>query len=240
MTADGGIMRIRTAALIGAVTLALAGCADGSAGSAGSVSTAGTATPPTPSVSIVDPDAAFYIHTLRDWKDYGDAIVTVHVDSDRVDPSTPKDPDVNGGLIGRQADFRVTHTFWTRDAAHQPPTTFAALMWGWWDKDGNPRMPIASKGDPRYLPGHDYLVVLDRFRDGWTPAIGMPFDGGTAGTGEWLGRADPVESGINQLLGKDEAGVQQLLDSVQLSPTSRKYSARTPEDRAQKLLLAHH
>jgi hypothetical protein len=214
-----------------AAALLVAGCASGTVSSAGHSSDSG---PPAP-ISVIDPDAAFYIDTLQQWKDYGDAVVTVRVVADRVDPTTPKDPDVNGGLYGRIADLQVTHTFWIRDADHRPPAAFSTALWGWWIKDGA-RVPIATRGNPRMIPGHSYLVVLDRFPDGWGPAAELPFDNDTVGSGEWLGRgAHDDRPAVRRLLGQDEAGVQRLIDSVRLSAASRRYSGLDPARRAAKI-----
>ena len=79
---------------------------------------------------VIDPDASFYAQTLQQWKDYGDAIVAFRVVSDRIDPETPADPNVNGGMYGRIASIHVTHTFWVRDAQHRPPSTFTMAVWG--------------------------------------------------------------------------------------------------------------
>jgi hypothetical protein len=188
-------------------------------------------------VSIVDPDRSFTVTTLQQWKEFGDAVVIVRVSTDRDDPATSKDPAVNGGLYGRLADFTVTHVFWVRDAAHRPPAHFTAGVWGWWVKDGRPRVPIVGKGDPRYEAGHEYLVVLDRFREGWTTSVGMPFDDGRSGVGEWLGQTSPLDPGAARLLGNDTAGVQRLMDSARLSAMSRRYSALDPAARAQKIMF---
>lgn len=194
-----------------------------------------------PGVAKIDPDAAFYADTLQQWKDYGDAIVAARVTSDRPDPRDSKDPDVNGGLFNRLATLQITRTFWTRDAAHRPPARpFTISVWGWFDKTGS-RTPIAVVGNPRLEPGHSYLLVLCLLRKHWTTVSGgasVPFDGGVVGHGEWKGRDDEraKQPAIDRLLGKRAAGVQQVLDSVQLSPLSQRYSNLEPDARARKLM----
>ena len=225
-------MRSTFSVLMAAVlmgTVAVAGCS-----SAGRHST---------TVAKIDPDAAFYADTLQQWKDYGDAIVAARVTSDRPDPRDSKNPDVNGGLFNRLATLQVTRTFWARDAAHRPPPhPFTISVWGWFDKSSGhgTRTPIAVVGNPRLEPGHSYLLVLCLLRKHWTTVSGgasVPFDGGVVGHGEWKGRDDKrtQQPAIDRLLGKRASTVQQVLDSVRLSPLSRRYSDLEPDARARRL-----
>lgn len=226
----------RPAAAIGLIiVLVLAGCAGGGAAPA-------PTTPAAPRVSIIDPDAAFNPTKLTDWKNYGDAVVAVRVTGEREAPATR--PSVARGLVGRVADLRITHIFWVRDARHRPPHTVAAAVWGWTGAD---RTPVAARGDPRIVPGHDYLVVLARFTDGWGLLGGggeAPFDDGIVGHGEWLGRDnraqqdDAQRPAIDTLLGKDSAGVQRVVDTVGPNAASVRYADLEPYARAHQIALA--
>jgi hypothetical protein len=219
-----------------AVTLlcATAGCASNGPAAAGDP--APTQTGP----RILDPDLAFLVSSLQDWKDYGDAVVAVRVVADRDDPATPAGRNGNGGLIGRLADVRITHTFWVRHAAHQPPARFTAPVSGWFVRHGT-RTPTVPRGEPRFEPGHRYLVALARFGDGWNYLTGaaVPFDGGVVGHGEWAGR-DPAatQPGDTELLGADTARVQRALDAVQLSAAARRYDRLDPVTRAHRIARA--
>lgn len=204
---------------------------------------AGTGGASTPrAVTVVDPDPAFVATRLVDWKNFGDAIASVRVVSERPDPSTPADPNENGGLYGRLVELRVEHVFWVRDAAHTPPAAFTSSAMGWFGKGGH-RTPLAARNEPRLVPRHRYLMATAHFADGWGGLGGgaeVPFDSGVVGVGEWDGRDSHAEQpALDQLMGRDAGQVQAAIDAVAPDPVSIKYGDLEPVARAQQVMRAH-
>jgi hypothetical protein len=191
---------------------------------------------------IVDPNAAFTAPTLQDWKDLGDAVAAVEITGERKDPGTTADPAGTSGVYGRLIDVQVLHVYWQRGPAFTPPATFTTNGWGW-VSHGNTLQPIVARGEPRLDPNHVYLLALAKFKTGWAglgSGAEVPFDGGQVGYGEWEGRDKNIKQpALEELMGKDAAGVQAALDQTQPSAQSAKYDDLDPIQRAKKLGKAH-
>lgn len=215
----------RALAALAAAIVLLAGCG----GAPPRVSPDGT--------RILDSTATFTAPTLRDWKDVGDAIVAVEVTGERQDPATATGPN---GVYGRLVDVSVLHVYWQRGSGTAPPGNFTMRAWGWL-LDGNSMQPFVVRGEPRLDVNHVYLLAMAHFATGWAglgSGAEVPFDGGIVGHGEWEGR-DPKlgQPALAELLGKDAAQVQAIIDATQADPRAAAYDELDPLGRARKLGL---
>ncbi|MFF0968630.1 hypothetical protein ACWDQO_14645 [Streptomyces sp. NPDC003703] len=175
-------------------------------------------------------DHTYPDQTARDWVTQADHVVVAA-------PVAEEDTgrrDYKSGPVGYETDrkvtFRTDRRLWSAARPrHALGGDFALVAPGWRVlRAGGARIKRTTGDAPRLETGHTYLLAL-RWSEGAWVVLGegasVPFDGHTAGSGEWCGRVldkDDVARGElfsrsddhsleKALLGKDEQAVVRAL-----------------------------
>jgi NDP-sugar pyrophosphorylase family protein len=97
--------------------------------------------------------------TIRDWADFADEVVVLHVVSEEALPASAEVLENGEGLIGRRVTARVESTVWRNPGSPSLERTVSFTTWGWVVHDGV-RIPTVDSSSARIEVGDRVVAPL--------------------------------------------------------------------------------